>query len=97
MGSAGDITCDQPLVDRVVKILEGLDGVEKVLPDVYFGGGEDVTTMMRDVQEHGGQVTELVFGMPLVAPHHNNYFDVDEDVILLAARIFATLALSMGE
>jgi len=97
MGSAGDITCDQPLVERVVKILEGVDGVDKVLPDVYFGGGEDVTTMMRDVQEHGGQVTELVFGMPLTAPHHNNYFDVDERVILLAARVFATLALAVGE
>lgn len=97
MGSAGDIVCDKPLVDRVAKVLEGMDGVDRVLPDVNFGGGEDVTTMMRDVQAHGGQVTELVFGMPLTAPHHNNYFDVDERVIPLAARIFATLALSVGE
>lgn len=97
MGSAGDIVCDPPLAARVAELLRTVDGVEEVLPDVDFGGGEDVTTMMRDVQEHGGQVTELVFCMPLKAPHHNNYFDVDERVIGLGARIFATLALNAEE
>ena len=53
--------------------------------------------MMRDVQEHGGQVVELVFGMPLAAPHHNDYFDVDERVIPLSIRIFAALALTAGD
>jgi aminobenzoyl-glutamate utilization protein A len=95
MGSAGDVVCDKPLVDRVVELLGTVDGVDEVLPDVNFGGGEDVTTMMRDVQQHGGQATELVFCMALKAPHHNNYFDVDERVIPLAARIFATLALEV--
>ena len=97
MGSAGDIVCDPALASRVMELLPTVDGVEEVLPDVDFGGGEDVTTMMRDVQEHGGQATELVFCMPLKAPHHNNYFDVDERVIGLGARIFATLALNVEE
>ena len=95
MGSAGDITCDKPLADRTAKILAHVDGVDEVLPDVYFGGGEDVTTMMRDVQAHGGMVTELVIGMPLVAPHHNNFFDIDERVMGIAARSFASLAMEV--
>ena len=73
------------------------EDIHKILRDINFNGGEDVTTMMRDVQEHGGQVIELVFGMPLAAPHHNDYFDVDERVIPLAARIFSTLALTAGD
>ena len=76
-------------------VYQDIEVAEGVVLD--FGGGEDVTTMMRDVQEHGGQVIELVFGMPLSAPHHNDYFDVDERVIPLAIRIFAQLALTAGD
>lgn len=97
MGSAGCIVCDEPLVEHTVELLSRTQGVNRILRDIDFGGGEDVTTMMRDVQEHGGQVIELVFGMPLPAPHHNNYFDVAEPVIPLAARILAALALTAGD
>ena len=76
-------------------VYQDIEVAEGVVLD--FGGGEDVTTMMRDVQEHGGQVIELVFGMPLSAPHHNDYFDVDEEVIPLAIRIFTQLALTAGD
>ena len=97
MGSAGCITCDEPLVEHTIEVLSQMEDIHKILRDINFNGGEDVTTMMRDVQEHGGQVIELVFGMPLAAPHHNDYFDVDERVIPLAARIFSTLALTAGD
>ena len=55
-----------------------------------------MTTIMRDVQAHGGQVTEMILGMPLTAPHHNGLFDVDERVIGLGARVFASLALEVS-
>lgn len=97
MGSAGSIDCDPALAHKVKKILAGVDGVKKILEDVDFNGGEDVTTMMRDVQEHGGQATEMVIGMPLTAPHHNGFFDVSEEVIGLGARIFASIALEIEE
>lgn len=97
MGAAGDVTCDRALVERIMPILREVDGVDEVRPDVDFGGGEDVTTMMRDVQAHGGQVTELVLGMPLTAPHHNSYFDMDERVLGVGARCFAALALELGQ
>ena len=95
MGGAGDVVCDKELAERVMQILSHLEGVDQILPDVDFGGGEDVTTMMREVQSHGGQATELVLGMPLKAAHHNDHFDVDESVIPLGARIFAALALEL--
>lgn len=97
MGSAGGIVCDQPLVERTMKVLRQVDGVNEVIPDVCFSGGEDVTTMMRDVQAHGGMATEMIIGMPLVAPHHNNYFDLDERVLCIGARCFASLALEIED
>ena len=54
-----------------------------------------MTTMMRDVQEHGGKVTELVFGFRLKAPHHNDMFDIDERVMGIGARAFAGIALGL--
>ena len=96
VGGAGDVVCDPALVDRTMEILASVDGVREIIRDHYFGGGEDVTTMMRDVQAHGGQVTELVFGMPLTAPHHNGFFDVKEEVIPLAVRIFSSLAMEVS-
>ena len=65
MGSAGCITCDEPLVEHTIEVLSQMEDIHKILRDINFNGGEDVTTMMRYVQQHGGQVIELVFGMPL--------------------------------
>ncbi|MGI6587008.1 MAG: amidohydrolase [Lutisporaceae bacterium] len=97
MGAANGIECDPPLIRRTEEILAQVDGVDEVLSDFNLGGCEDVTTIMREVQSHGGQVTELIFGMPLVAPHHNNFFDIDERVIAIGARCFAQIALMIGD
>jgi len=97
MGAASSIECDPPLIRRTAEILAQVDGVDEVLFDFNFGACEDVTTIMRDVKDNGGQVTELIIGMPLVAPHHNNYFDIDERVIGIGSRCFAQIALMIGD
>lgn len=95
MGGAGDAVCDEALVRRIIEILETVPGVETALPAIAFGGGEDVTTMMRAVQAQGGQATELLLGMPLIAPHHSSRFDVEEGVIPLGAEVLARLAMEV--
>ncbi len=97
MGGAGGVKCDPEAIALVHKAVKDLPEIKNVVDDVDFGGGEDVTTMMRDVQEHGGKVTEMIIGMPLKAPHHNDFFDVDERVISIGAKLFASLALAAGE
>ena len=87
---------DPPLVQRIAEILEGVEGVETVLPEASFGACEDVVVMMKEVQKHGGQAAALLFGMPLKAPHHSGHFDVDEGVIPLAARCMAQIVLSVN-
>jgi len=95
MGAAGGAVCDEPLVERTVKILEQVEGVHEVLPSVTLNIGEDIATVMRRVQQRGGQATELIFAMPLKAPHHNGAFDTDERVIGLAAKTLAELAMNI--
>jgi len=56
-----------------------------------------VAVMMNAVQAAGGKATEMLFPMPLKAPHHNDHFDIDEKVIGLATRCFAQLALQIGK
>jgi len=92
---ANTIYCNPPLVEKTAEILAKVDGVDEVRLDFEVCGCEDVITMMRDVQAHGGQATELILGMPLKAPHHNSHFDVDDGVLAVGARCFAQLALQV--
>lgn len=97
MGAADSLECDKPLIARARKILERVDGVDTVLDDADFGGSEDVATIMSNVQAHGGQATQMIFCVPLIAPHHNSHFDFDERVMGIASRCFATLALEIAD
>jgi len=96
MGSCNSAACDTELVAETVRILSHVDGVERVITDFDFGASEDIVTMFDEVQARGGQATELIIGMPLVAPHHNDHFDIDERVIGIGARCLAQLALGIG-
>ena len=62
-----------------------------------IGAGENVTFMMNRVRERGGKATFLLLGGDIRAPHHSKLFDFDEDVIPLAARLFADIAMGLGE
>jgi len=97
MGAAGSASCDQELAQRVGLALAEVDGVGQVLPEVTLNIGEDITTMMADIQARGGQATELIFGMPLSAPHHNERFDLDERLLAIGAKSLAAAALDLGK
>lgn len=95
MGAAGAAVCDAALVERVCRVASDVEGISEVLEDIDFGGGEDITYMMAEVQRQGGQATEMMIGCPITAPHHNGRFDFDEAVLGLSARLFAHLALDL--
>ena len=95
-GCADTAEADKALTHRTAQILAHVPGVTRIEERLNFGASEDITTMMAFVQEAGGMATELLFPMPLKAPHHNDHFDIDEAVIGLAARCFAQLALEIG-
>ena len=84
MGRGDAADSDAALVERVTESLRAVPGVTEVLPSFDFRASEDITTMMRRVQSHGGQATELIFGADIAAPHHSERFDFDEAVLPLA-------------
>ena len=55
-----------------------------------LGGSEDATYMMNEVESNGGEAMYFLFGTDLAAPHHNNKFDFDEDVLMIAYKAFTS-------
>lgn len=60
-------------------------------------GSEDATYFMERVKALGGQATYMTFGTELSAGHHNERFDFDENVLAVAVKTLATIALSLPE
>ena len=52
------------------------------------GGSEDVSYMMRRVQEQGGQATFMRILTKESAPGHNRRFDFDEQALPNAVKVF---------
>ncbi|MDO4794225.1 MAG: peptidase dimerization domain-containing protein, partial [Filifactor alocis] len=53
-----------------------------------LSGSEDVTYMLRRVEEQGGKSIHFLLGTKLKAPHHNEGFDFDENVLPLGLNLF---------
>lgn len=97
MGEAVDALSDKELVDLVTERALAVPGVEKIAQVVSLGGSEDVSWMMRVVQQRGGKAVYFVLGSDIAAGHHNEYFDVDERVLGYGAALFADLASALSE
>lgn len=72
-----------------------IDEIKKYLENDFnltvgknLGGSEDVTYMMNEVERQGGKSVYFMFGTDLKAPHHNNKFDFDEEVLLMAHEVY---------
>ena len=95
MGAAGGVDCDMDLAAQVAEVFRRNPELTNVIESIDFGGGEDVATIMSRVQEHGGKVTEMLFPMPLKAPHHNGAFDIDEKIISQCVKAYSDLAFEL--
>src|SRR5690606_15871037 len=62
-----------------------------------LGGSEDVTYMMNAVEGQGGKAVYFMFGTDLTAPHHNNKFDFDEEVLLMAWEVYIKTIQMLNE
>jgi len=56
--------------------------------DFSFGASEDVTCMMEEVEAHGGRTMFFIFSSKIAAPHHNPYFDFNEDSMVMAHNTY---------
>ena len=96
MGAAVDALSDKSLVDLVGEKALLVEGITTLAPEVSLGGSEDVSWMMRAVQKRGGKAVYFVLGTDIAAGHHNEYFDLDENVLDYGPALFAELALVLA-
>lgn len=52
-----------------------------------IGGSEDVAFLMNRVTDNGGKAIHFIFGTDLNAGHHNDKFDIDEEVLPVAYQV----------
>ena len=96
MGEAVDASSDSELVDLVAEKAAHIPGIVKVGPLMNLGGSEDVSWMMKAVQKRGGKAVYFGLGSDIAAGHHNEYFDIDEEMLLPGALLFAELAFALA-
>ncbi|OLO03122.1 MULTISPECIES: amidohydrolase [Salinicola] len=97
-GEARNCEPSPALVEFIRGHIAELPGIDTVIPiENRPSGSEDATTMMQRVRERGGLATYMVFGTELAAGHHHQRFDFDEDVLPLAIRTLAYLALQADD
>lgn len=89
MGAAYSLASDEALINRIKTVCEEhlhLPVAKEI--NSKNGGSEDVSYMMRRVQEQGGQATFMRVLTKESAPGHNRRFDFDEQVLPNAVKIF---------
>ena len=90
--------CDEEMIERVKRVGMATEGITKVhdYMDMH-GGGEDVTFLMKKVQEHGGKATFMWIGADTTAPLHDSLFSLNEDVLPLAVRLYSNLVYDINK
>jgi aminobenzoyl-glutamate utilization protein A len=95
MGSAQSANSDPELAARVEDAAQELADFA-IRPPEKGGGSEDITYMMRRVQERGGLATNIGIGADLGEwGHHTAEFDFDERALSGATRLLSVLVLEL--
>lgn len=99
MGAAQSSHPSPQWVDFIAQLAENsIPELTSVVHDrPQAAGSEDATYFMERVKARGGQATYMIFGTELSAGHHNERFDFDENVLAIAVKTLATIALSLPE
>ena len=94
-GEAYSLESDDVLMDRAreVGIRMGLKPTKK--NRMKLGGSEDVSYMIKRVQENGGQAIFMRLLTSVEASGHNRCYDFDEQIIGKGVLIFSSLALDI--
>lgn len=98
MGAARSSEPTTPWVNYIHRQAETIAELSSVVDNKPgAAGSEDATYMMERVKALGGQASYVIFGTELSAGHHNEKFDFDENVMPVAVKTLATLALNLPQ
>jgi len=96
-GEAPSADPDEELVDLVYDVADGVAGVDSRLRSAELGGSEDVTYLMRRVQEQGGEATFVGIGTDHPGGHHTATFDVDERSIGIGVDVLRETIVTIAD
>lgn len=93
VGGAKNSESSPYVMEQIVACAKHIKEIQKVsMVSEFSAGSEDATYMMERVKENGGHATYAIFGTTLAAGHHNEKFDIDESVMLIALKtLFHTI------
>lgn len=96
MGSADSLAASPVMTEHVYRVCSS----ELHLKTLGFAklsgvGSEDVSYMMREVQDHGGEATFMRMFASMAAPLHSRSFDFDETVLPKAVIVFCALVFEL--
>lgn len=60
----------------------------KIIEKPCLNASEDISFYLNRVEENGGKVMHFLFGADLKAPHHNEKFDFDENILQIAVDVY---------
>lgn len=80
-GKTTTFDCDESMVEAVSEAAAGVEDVTTIKDRKEFGGSEDASFLIRNVQDQGGEGTYIGIGASNTAGHHTAYFDIDEEAL----------------
>ncbi|KMY42707.1 amidohydrolase [Peribacillus loiseleuriae] len=92
VGAAKSVESSEELISFISQQAKHINEIHTIQDSYKLGGSEDATYMISHVKERGGHAAYIVFGTTLSAGHHNEQFDIDENVIPIAVKTLTLCA-----
>ncbi|MBY7144419.1 amidohydrolase [Virgibacillus sp. NKC19-3] len=92
IGNALTLTCDEELINVVTEEAAQIPMFHRIQDYHKGGGSEDASFLINRVQENGGKGTYMLVGTTISAPHHNQAFDIDEQVLVPTIHLLEQIA-----
>lgn len=97
-GHSVSAVCDEEMMEKVRQAAHKTEGITKVhdFMDMH-GGGDDITFLMKKVQERGGKATFIWLGADTTAPLHDSSFSLNEEIIPLGVKLYSNLIYDINK
>lgn len=96
VGAALSVPSDQLLAEKLAYVAQQLN-IPTTAYQYFNAGSEDATYLMNKVQQNGGLATYSIIGTELAAGHHNEFFDISEDDMLVPIEVWLNTLLQLHE
>lgn len=91
VGESVNCTSDKELFDIASNIASNIENIEWIEEGGNMECSEDVSLMIKNVQTQGGKALYLMFGTDVFGGHHNELFDFNESILIIALKMYTNI------